>query len=271
VDGLSPELWLPDEGSIAPVKLYRSTGDHRTEIPLSFPAYGSAFIVFTHAPGRHLVGLEREGLAAYPSIRQGSGLFYSSHGLVATAAGKLVGTDAEGQHHEASIEPQRNLAQSAHWTLSFPAGWGAPSSVPLHSFGSWTESANPGIRYFSGNATYRTTLKLAAQTAGTTLWLRLNDVREIAEVRINGHAAGTIWRSPNAVRIDQLLHPGENTVEIAVANLWPNRLIGDLQPGATRHYTQSNSHAYKPGSPLLPSGLLEPVVIEAGTELEWNK
>ena len=54
---------------------------------------------------------------------------------------------------------------------------------------------------------------------------------------------------------------GDNTLEVKVINLWPNRLIGDLQPGAKRHWTYESSHFYTKDSPLLPSGLLGPVVL----------
>ena len=44
-------------------------------------------------------------------------------------------------------------------------------------------------------------------------------------------------------------------------NAWVNRLIGDQQPGATK-YTFADITPYKADSPLLPSGLLGPVVVE---------
>jgi hypothetical protein len=50
-------------------------------------------------------------------------------------------------------------------------------------------------------------------------------------------------------------------VEIKVTNLWPNRLIGDLQPNATEKYTWTPLDVLSADSPLLPSGLLGPVRI----------
>jgi len=44
-----------------------------------------------------------------------------------------------------------------------------------------------------------------------------------------------------------------------VANLWVNRIIGDLQPGVTEPVTFTAQHTYREDSPLLPSGLLGPV------------
>jgi hypothetical protein len=87
-------------------------------------------------------------------------------------------------------------------------------------------------------------------------------VREIASVAVNGIPVQTMWRAPFVVRIDPQLHSGDNTLEIQVTNLWPNRIIGDLQPSATARYTHTNVRAYTKDSPLLPSGLLEPVTVQ---------
>jgi len=43
-----------------------------------------------------------------------------------------------------------------------------------------------------------------------------------------------------------------------------NRLIGDLQPGATK-YTFTTLATYKKDAPLVPSGLLGPVTIKRVT------
>jgi hypothetical protein len=53
---------------------------------------------------------------------------------------------------------------------------------------------------------------------------------------------------------------GNNNVEIIVTNLWPNRLIGDKQPGAKK-IAFATFDPFKADSPLLPSGLLGPVTL----------
>jgi hypothetical protein len=70
---------------------------------------------------------------------------------------------------------------------------------------------------------------------------------------------GTVWKTPFRVDATEALKPGPNTLEIKVANLWVNRLIGDKQPGVTKPYTYTAVEFYKADSPLLPSGLLGPV------------
>ena len=269
----APELWSPDDGITSAAAVYRTTASGRTEIPLSFPAYGSIFVVFEHSMTKHLVRVERDGAEIFPSIHQGGEVFASDGELVATAPGSYRVTDSDGKTHDITVQPARlDTEQNSRWTLSFPDGWGAPSTVPVARFQSWTKWSVPGVRYFSGKATYRTTLKISDALAapGQQLWLELGQLREIATVTINGHDAGTSWRAPYAVRLDGLVHAGENSVEIQVSNLWPNRLIGDLQPFTTKPFAQTNVHAYKKDSPLLPSGILEPVVVQVGSVLRWR-
>lgn len=78
-----------------------------------------------------------------------------------------------------------------------------------------------------------------------------------------------MWRQPYAARIDRAIHPGDNTIEIKVSNFWPNRLIGDLQPGITEKFTHTNVHAYTKDSPLLPSGILNSVTLSSRTVEHW--
>lgn len=272
--GLAPEIWATDDGSTAPAPVYRSTKDGRTEIPLSFSPMGSIFVIFERPATHHLVSIEKNGSPVFPSIRQGAGVFSSGdNGFVATGAGAYTAIDPMGAKltFNVAADDLRALT-TAPWTLSFPAGWGAPEKVSVDHFKSWTEFSDPGIRFFSGTATYHTVIHLPAgfTTNRQQMWLRLGDLREIATVIVNGHEAGSVWRQPFAVRIDGLTHPGDNAVEIRVSNLWPNRLIGDLQPSDTQKFTHTNVHAYTKDSSLLPSGILEPITIEVDRILQWQ-
>jgi hypothetical protein len=61
------------------------------------------------------------------------------------------------------------------------------------------------------------------------------------------------------VEVTGALKPGQNTLEITVANLWPNRLIGDQSLPAAQRVTWTTWNPFKKDAPLLPSGLLGPV------------
>jgi hypothetical protein len=165
--------------------------------------------------------------------------------------------------------PMKAVTQSteapvtAEWRVTFQRARGAPEQpISITDLTSWTEWPEPGVRYFSGTATYRADVVAPTFAQGEQVLLRFSDVREIARVRVNGHDAGTVWAKPFTLRVDPWLKPGENSIEIAVTNLWPNRIIGDLQPGAVQHYTETNITKYRANSPLVPSGLIGPVSLE---------
>ena len=266
VHGRAPELWMPDTGATVPALVYKETKDGRTAIPLSFPAAGSVFLVFEHHQASHLVSLQRDGSDIYPSVHQGVGVFSAdATALVTSEPGTYIATDSNGLHRTFIVQPEVSAAPTlGPWTLSFPDGWGAPSSIPVPQFESWTQSKDAGVKYFSGTGTYRAVLHIPSTllVPQQQLWLNLGQVREIASVAVNGIPVQTMWRAPFVARIDPVLHSGDNTLEIQVTNLWPNRIIGDLQPGSTARYTHTNVRAYTKDSPLLPSGILEPVTIQ---------
>jgi hypothetical protein len=152
------------------------------------------------------------------------------------------------------------VAMKSPWQVSFQTGRGAPETpVAMDELRSWTESKEPGVKYFSGTATYVADVEAPVYEKGGKVLLKFTDVREIARVRVNGKDAGTVWAKPLQLRVDPWLKPGVNRIEIEVTNLWPNRIIGDMQPGVTRRYTQTNITKYQVDSPLLPSGLIGPV------------
>lgn len=160
---------------------------------------------------------------------------------------------------EAALTPLATIDGS--WSVSFPPDRGARESLTLPALTSWTENADAGVRYFSGTATYSTSVQVPADwTAnGARVLLDLGTVKNVAEVRVNGRPAGIAWKAPFRVDVTDALKSGANTLEIGVSNLWPNRLIGDKQPGVTRKYAFAVSDPYRADSPLLPSGLLGPV------------
>jgi hypothetical protein len=148
------------------------------------------------------------------------------------------------------------------WTVSFEPDRGAPPSITLNMLASWPDSADMGVKYFSGTGTYTRTIQAPREwfKTGAHLWIDLGDVKNLAEVLVNGKSLGVVWHSPYRVDATSTLKPGANEVVIKVTNAWVNRLIGDQQPGATK-YTYADVTPYKADSPLLPSGLLGPVAV----------
>ena len=163
----------------------------------------------------------------------------------------------------------RLLDVSGPWEVEFQPGRGAPKSATFDLLSDWSGNANPGIKYFSGTATYTRTIDIpeSALSQKPQIELDLGKVHEVAEVSVNGKTAGIAWKPPYRVDITDAVKAGANTLSIKVVNLWPNRLIGDQQPGAEKVTFAPNS-TYKVNSPLMPSGLIGPVQVIALTEIK---
>ena len=149
------------------------------------------------------------------------------------------------------------------WDLSFQKDRGAPASIKINELSPWADNAYPGVKYFSGTGTYTKTFKVSPKwfTKNNQLWMDLGDVKNLAEVIVNGKSLGILWKKPFQVNVTRNLKPGVNTIVIKVTNLWVNRLIGDQQPGVTTKITYTTMPFYNASSALLPSGLLGPVQI----------
>jgi hypothetical protein len=146
------------------------------------------------------------------------------------------------------------------WRVSFEARRGAPENAVFDKLISWPEATDPGIKYFSGVATYEKDVQIKRSwlRSSRRIELDLGEVKELASVSVNGKLVATAWRAPYRVDITDALKPGKNALTVAVVNLWPNRLIGDRQPGA-KPVAFAPVSPYRADSPLLPSGLLGPV------------
>lgn len=155
------------------------------------------------------------------------------------------------------------------WKLDFPAGWGAPPSVTFDHLISWTESDDKGVKYFSGTATYQNSFRLDSASNPTNLLLDLGEVRDVAEVFVNGKSAGILWKKPYRLDIASLVQPGANDLKIEVVNLWVNRLTGDLLSAPEDRFCKTNqpymqSEVWPGGDEpfkLQPAGLLGPVTL----------
>ena len=102
--------------------------------------------------------------------------------------------------------------------MSFDPKWGGPASVQFDSLEDWTRRPEPGVKYYSGTATYTKRFDLSAGAAkpGGRLFLDLGSVRELAAVRLNGKSLGTVWAPPFRVDISDAVKTAGNLLEIEV-------------------------------------------------------
>ncbi len=138
----------------------------------------------------------------------------------------------------ASVEPGRTLTRETAiegaWTVTFPAKFapnplakGADERVEFPDLVSWSDRSERDIRYFSGTATYRKAISCAPPNDGERLVLDLGEVKNFADVTVNGRLYPTLWKPPFRVDITDVAKDGRLVVKVKVTNLWVNRLIGD--------------------------------------------
>ncbi len=169
------------------------------------------------------------------------------------------------------------------WTVAFDTIWGGPQKVVFESLTDWTTRPEDGIRFYSGIATYSKTFDIpefSKYDKTSELFINLGVVKNMARVKLNGKDLGVIWTSPWQVNISGAAKEKNNLLEIEVANLWANRLIGDESmpddgvkdgkwpewllngtPRTSGRYTFTTHRYYKKGNPLMESGLIGPVRI----------
>lgn len=237
----APSLWDPLTGKTYELPEFSGQGG-RITVPLQFEPYQSFFIVFEKS-NKKLVRQYKN----FPSVTS-----------VTTIDGP--------------------------WTVSFDTAWGGPGALSFDRLTDWTLRPENGIKYYSGIAVYTKTFDLPVNTKlqkGGKLFLNLGEVNTLARIRLNGKEVGTVWTAPRKVDISEAIKERHNILEIEVANLWPNRLIGDEQlrddgiqndqwpewllnntARTSGRYTFSTFRHFSKGDSLFKSGLIGPVTIE---------
>lgn len=236
----TPELWNAITGEIGTLPEF-VVNNGQTTIPLQLEPYQSFFIVFK----KDVVRTVSSNQINFPSFKN-----------VATL--------------------------KAPWAVSFDTILGGPDKVVFDTLTDWTRRPESGIKYYSGIATYRQSFDAGGIyiTNTSRVYLYLGEVNNMARVKLNGKDLGVVWTAPWKVDITDALKQKNNKLEIAVANLWPNRLIGDEQlpddgikdgrwpawllnarPRTSGRFTFTTFKSYQKDSMLFQSGLIGPVTI----------
>ncbi len=140
------------------------------------------------------------------------------------------------------------------------------------TYGKDGEADSTSLRYFSGTATYKTTVAFAAGSFGvsekcecllqTSKTPKLQEAKAIntvlnpsnsqtfklslgelptglAHVFVNGVDCGVVWCAPWEVDVSHALREGDNEIEIRYTNNWYNRLVGDCFLKPEKRVTRS--------------------------------
>lgn len=226
VTGRQPEVWDAVTGTRRDLPQFTQR-DGRTEMTLAFEPHESLFVVF-----------------AKPAT------------TVTAAASATTGA--------VDNFPAPRVVQTLDgpWTVQFDPARGAPASVAFDQLTDWTQHPHPAVRRYSGTATYRQSFVLADVPPGTPLALQTGPLNGMATVRLNDKAVGTIWCAPWRVDLTAAMQPGENRIEIEVANNWINQLLDDAAKPKDQRQTWMAVSPRTKGALPQASGLIGPVVVQ---------
>jgi hypothetical protein len=279
-----PERWNPQTGSITELVMFTTEGQY-TRMTVLLDPYASTFIVFRNPGSPAVKVVLKNGKPFSPKLTTTD----TAIELEVMDNGIYTLELSNGRIHQIDINTLKAPYElDGSWDVHFDPHLRSPESIEFPILQSWTDNADENIKYYSGTATYKKSLWLdEAVSDGQRLYLDLGDVREMARVRLNGKQLGTLWLKPFRIDISDAIRAGLNQLEIDVVNLWPNRLIGDeqfaddrgknrkvwpdwmdeyLQTGqrpSARRLTFTTWEHYSKDDPLIPSGLLGPVMIRS--------
>jgi pimeloyl-ACP methyl ester carboxylesterase len=217
VHGRKPAFWHPDTGAITPCTGYTRVAGGM-KLRLRLPPAGSVFVVFSGTVTADL---------PEPLVKP--------------------------------VKPLQPFEITGPWEVRFPPKRGAPESCTFEKLVSWTEMPDDGIKHFSGTATYVKEFEVpAAKLQGKDpIELSLGELRNVAEVTLNGKNLGILWKPPYTVDVTGLLKPGKNELKIDITNLWANRIAGDEKLPREKRVTRMTQKLSVPGPH--PAGLFGPV------------
>ena len=261
-----PGFWNAGDGSVKPCLAYEHK-DGFTWITLDLSPASSVFVVFAAGPSREAIVNIVQPDGTPLDLLDVNDSKLTAHAWQAGTYEFKTSTGRTGKRNIPAIPADQVI--HGPWKVTFAKDRGAPESVTMETLSDWTIHNDPGVRYFSGEATYHISFDHSGTVPASPLILDLGAVREVAEVRINGKKAGILWNNPYRIDITRFAKSGTNQLEITVVNTWNNRIVGDLNSPPDKRITRTNMvHKFNPKSPLLQSGLLGPVTLKSPVLLE---
>lgn len=158
--------------------------------------------------------------------------------------------------------PLRTQEATGEWDVTFESAFKTPSPVRMATLDNLSDNTNDSIRYFSGTATYTTSVNLDRAGRGEHMFMAFDNVGTMAKVYINGKYAGGVWTAPYRLDVTDFVKNGRNDVKVEVVNTWVNRIVGDMNLPESERETYLFVNHLNAKTPLPPSGIIGKVKFE---------
>jgi len=170
------------------------------------------------------------------------------------------------EHETISPSAQIDIGQNGwkfHGVGIGPGSQPETVNLDLPTLADWTSIDS--LKHFYGRGQYTTTFNVPADYLAKHphILLDLGDVKDVAEISINGKPGSVLLLRPYRAEVTALLHPGENTLQVTVVNTQYNALSAR---GADRNFVPGPTDT---ANGLMPSGLMGPVRLETATH--WTE
>jgi hypothetical protein len=237
--GKSPEIWNPQYGITFKLAAYKEE-DSGIRIPLNFQPKGSLFIFFSNEKNKeHIVTVKKDGIQIFPVIQRSDINSYFPEikldnnivSVISDYPGEYMLTSNLGKEYSITSSGNEIFEiKDFNGDISFAGNDKTYPSVKISHFQYWTDFENPDIKYYSGKGKYTVHFALPEGflTGNDSLELSIGNIKSTGEVILNGKKLGYAWMPGQLFKITGLLEEGQNTLGVNVANVYRNRLIGDL-------------------------------------------
>jgi len=271
----SPQIWKPMDGTISAPAVFSLENDI-VSLPVNFQPGESMFFIFENQkPSEYFEKVFSGDKQIFPSQSDDDDGIQIP--LVSLDNDKFRFSFPDGGEYRfvstGKMETNKVLKKNERFeiidfdgTVEFVPGYEAAiPPIKIKELKSFTDSEDPAIKYFSGTAKYTIRFSLTENFADSAdaILLDLGKFESTARITLNRTELGVSWMQGKPFSVKGVLQK-ENILEVEVANVYRNRIIGDF----IQYKELKNVWTAAPvqdfldaGKPLKPSGLIGPLTI----------
>lgn len=218
----APQIWDPDTGEATPAGVWRKE-ESGTAVPLRLETRATLLVVFRTTGGEPAHAIEAN--APVEKVTVDHDTVTATVRVSSATTVRVTAVDGNRRYTgtHTSSDPLTAMPLDGEWSFRFDRDGTESISRPL---GPWTDLDAS----HSGSAVYQRDVTLGARDLAGRRWqLDLGQVREVAEVTVNGGRLPSRLWPPYRLDVTDVLRTGTNTIRVRVTNTGANAR-GDTLP-----------------------------------------